>query len=584
MNWAKFLVYVKCDDTYAWEALVSKVQERMKIFRCDQLLVVLVNTAHSLSSEAGKLFDYVSAHFAFKLDRSYRPEVDDTLLNEDDLVKILTIFIEYNKLTAALADSAIEYIKTNIIFMKFETLADLSLIFTIKCPVEYRKQFFEVANSRILNNISFTDDELFYKFLYAYVQGGVADTTTLDMFATTFVQNHVQFKNKLFLKSVLLLTHGDAGPFRSQIYSKIESDMTHRFNKMHISDLVDMLWWLLQQEHKNDIVFNRIQDEIKLRMNNMKDQELLLFLRCFTENSSEFSSKLIGSITDVISKKITKYETKTLVGIVWSFSRLNLQADEKIVPIFMDIKNQLISRVPELAEKSLAMMLWSYSREESPDQKWIETLITSIKLKTKPKFDNFDLLLIVQACKIFEGSYLKEDNEFASKSITMLEELETQISREINNMNIHEFMTISSFYILKNIESKALLTIFKNKVVKHMEEFSDVQLSLLICAFSSNTLDDHSYIIETLKANLEKMKTDKETVEIDQEKLRQLIRQKLIEMKEKQEKMAKMGFTKDEKVDSYNKQGMEIGQNIATEIPPVEKKKETGITCLRAII
>ena len=68
--------------------------------------------------------------------------------------------------------------------------------------------------------------------------------------------------------------------------------MLKRLNKMNISNLVDMLWWSLEQETKGDIVFKALQKEIQKRVHSMRDEDLLRFLQCFTENSTDFSVKL----------------------------------------------------------------------------------------------------------------------------------------------------------------------------------------------------------------------------------------------------------------------------------------------------
>ena len=104
----------------------------------------------------------------------------------------------------------------------------------------------------------------------------------------------------------------------------------NRFGKMSIADLTDILWWVLQQDNKNNIMFEALQKEMQTRVSAMRDTELLMFLGWFTENSTEFSVKLLKAVLKVIDQKLTKFHTKTLVGIVWSFSRLNLQADEQV--------------------------------------------------------------------------------------------------------------------------------------------------------------------------------------------------------------------------------------------------------------
>lgn len=87
-NWAKFAVYMKVEEPYVWTAITSKTRERLKKFHCDQLLAILVNAAHSLSSEATRLFDIAGAHLAQKLDRSFNPASDETFLVEEDIIKV----------------------------------------------------------------------------------------------------------------------------------------------------------------------------------------------------------------------------------------------------------------------------------------------------------------------------------------------------------------------------------------------------------------------------------------------------------------------------------------------------------------
>lgn len=309
----------------------------------------------------------------------------------------------------------------------------------------------------------------------------------------------------------------------------------NRLKKMSFSELTNVMWWILQLQDKSEILFDTLQREMQSRMNAMKDEDLLTFLRCFTENSSEFSVRLLKTVISVITKKITQFELKTLVAIVWSFSRLNLQADEQVAPLFIEVKEQVKPKLPELSEKSCAILLWAYSREESPDQTFLEQLKSVIINMKQPRFDNFDLLLIVQASKVFEGSYLREDKDFMSRTTVMLENLESFIKMELKKMNVHEFMTIVSFYLARNIGTKDLVTLFKNQIVEHIDEFDQVQLALLRASLKANTLDDHAYLIETIEGKM-KANNKTEEVKLDEEKLRMMIREKLIAMKKQKDK------------------------------------------------
>jgi hypothetical protein len=88
MNWSKFAVYFKIDDPYFWPALSGKIIERIKKFHCDQLLVILVNVSHSLSSEASNIFSMIGSHLGMKMDRQYIAPNDETLLTEEDIINV----------------------------------------------------------------------------------------------------------------------------------------------------------------------------------------------------------------------------------------------------------------------------------------------------------------------------------------------------------------------------------------------------------------------------------------------------------------------------------------------------------------
>lgn len=88
MNWAKFIVYCKLDDPYLWPAITGKVTERLERFHVDQLLVICVNIAHSLSSEANQFFNMIAAHFSRKMDKSQNSQNDEVMILDEDVIKV----------------------------------------------------------------------------------------------------------------------------------------------------------------------------------------------------------------------------------------------------------------------------------------------------------------------------------------------------------------------------------------------------------------------------------------------------------------------------------------------------------------
>ena len=394
-----------------------------------------------------------------------------------------------------------------------------------------------------------------------------------------------------------------------------------RMEKMKVEELVDLMWWLIQADIDNDIIYSSLQKELQLRMSAMKDEEILILLSCFTDSKSgveigtlndskveeekqkniekildQMMTKLLGTVVKVVSQKIKKFQLRTLIGIVWTLSRLNLQADDKVILLFTEIKAEIMKRSSELSEKSIAMLLWWYSRQEYPDKEFIEILKKSVKNLNQPSYDNFDLMLIVQAWKLFEGSHLKDDNDFMSTTMDMLSYLESFVTKEIKKMNIHEFMTVTTFYLLRNIGTTNTITVFKNMIVEHIDEFNQVQLALLISALKANTLEDHTYLINTLTSKIEENNEDDELPDIDEEKLRLLIRERLKKMvaekENKEEVEGKLGIktgrsAKDQEsyfdipVSRHNKQTSKVKEDKkeseASHKTKVDKKEEPPI-------
>lgn len=278
--------------------------------------------------------------------------------------------------------------------------------------------------------------------------------------------------------------------------------MLDRFKKMSISELTHLMWWILQQDHKSEALFSALQKEMQSRVYGMQDEELLLFLDCFVENSSEFSSTLLKAVIKAINKRLTKLSMKAKVGVVWSFARLNLQAEEGIEELFVEVKEEVGKDLKGLQEKEVAILMWAYSKVESPDEEFLERLKAVAIGMNQPKFDNFDLTLIIQACKLFEGTFLLESSHFMSTTMSMLSHLESHIIREVENMNIHQFMTISTYLLMNNIGSDKVTNTLKNQIVKHLEEFDRVQLILLRSSLQKNSLQDNVHLIQTIEAKI----------------------------------------------------------------------------------
>lgn len=161
MNWSKFIVYFKLQDPYLWPAMTGKISELMQRFQTDQMLVVLVNWAQSLTPEASGLFSAVSEYFASKLNVDYTPSPGESILTEEDVPKLMTVFGSYRMLKPELVDAVSSYVEDNSLFLKFSTLADLAMIYAQYWDAKQVIKFLEENENKILSNLPYASDKIF---------------------------------------------------------------------------------------------------------------------------------------------------------------------------------------------------------------------------------------------------------------------------------------------------------------------------------------------------------------------------------------------------------------------------------------
>jgi hypothetical protein len=92
--------------------LAERTGEMSHKFTIDEMLTILVNIAHSLSSEAGKLFDIASVEFITRLTLEYNPNEQNLFVQVEDLIKIMTTLHSFNKLDSELKEAIFEHIET----------------------------------------------------------------------------------------------------------------------------------------------------------------------------------------------------------------------------------------------------------------------------------------------------------------------------------------------------------------------------------------------------------------------------------------------------------------------------------------
>jgi len=76
----------------------------------------------------------------------------------------MTVFGSYQMLKPEMVEAIQGYIQDNAMFMKYETLADLTVLFTKYCSKQQNIRYFEENIDKIISNIPYANDEVFCKF------------------------------------------------------------------------------------------------------------------------------------------------------------------------------------------------------------------------------------------------------------------------------------------------------------------------------------------------------------------------------------------------------------------------------------
>ena len=133
----------------------------------------------------------------------------------------MTVFGAFDYIEQELVDSVLQYIKDNQIFLKFDSLADLLVVFAIKWNETHQSMFLKENDDRIMSNIMYTNDEVFYKFFWSYSRIGINNEATRDQFMYSFIKNHIDFKDKMFIKTLVLLTKSVPKENLVRVYNSI---------------------------------------------------------------------------------------------------------------------------------------------------------------------------------------------------------------------------------------------------------------------------------------------------------------------------------------------------------------------------
>lgn len=141
------------------------------------------------------------------------------------------------------------------------------------------------------------------------------------------------------------------------------------------------------------------------------------------------------------------------------------------------------------------MLSFVYAKDDPIDKEFMNELIHELSTRKDIYLDNFDYSLLIQTCKFSEGTLLKDDNEFQNNIHELIRKTQNCIPKFIDYVNVQQFVTITNYLLEKNLGSDTILNFLKNQIVKHLDEFNDVELLLLKRGLVLNKLVNNDHII-----------------------------------------------------------------------------------------
>lgn len=136
---SKFVVFFGVDDDPEFfDLLADAVSKKMRYFKVDDILTILVNFAHSLSPNAQELFMAANQEFGQRLRSEFLAMDPDLYIKPEDMVKLLNVLLQHKQLRGDLKQQIIETLESDQRDYSYEILAELAIIYATKMDGKYQ--------------------------------------------------------------------------------------------------------------------------------------------------------------------------------------------------------------------------------------------------------------------------------------------------------------------------------------------------------------------------------------------------------------------------------------------------------------
>lgn len=138
----------------------------------EEILTILVNTAHSLSPETQSMFKVAEQDLVYRLGSNYDPDSNELFVQDEDLPKVMNVFLDWKVSSQELFENIVEYFQNNSSLIKMPVLAEVAVIFASKVEATYADRFFKDFRSKFLDNLEYLEPSILYKTLWSLIKSG----------------------------------------------------------------------------------------------------------------------------------------------------------------------------------------------------------------------------------------------------------------------------------------------------------------------------------------------------------------------------------------------------------------------------
>lgn len=91
------------------------------------------------------------------------------------------------------------------------------------------------------------------------------------------------------------------------MFEVIEPELILKMKTMLLPDLINLLWSVLEINKGSKLFYSKLEDELSVRIRQVKDEDFKTLVECLSEAKSKFSDKFLEIIVHVIREKKDRF-------------------------------------------------------------------------------------------------------------------------------------------------------------------------------------------------------------------------------------------------------------------------------------